>query len=441
LNRDGKPDLLVANQCPVSSCPNGVVGVLINNAPTVTTTSLVSSLNPSNFHQFVRFTVTVTPEGRGTPTGTVNFFDGKTSLGQAALNSSGIATLSTSTLGVGTHSITARYNGDSNFGSSTSQVLSQVVEGAVVQLNPTSINFGNMTIGLQIKQGPLVNLTNTGNITLTISSVGLTGTNTSDFFVENGCPSSLAAGFGCTMTVGFVPTALGTRTAAVSITDNAANSPQTIPLTGVGVRPAVSLSSTSLNFPTQVVFTVSKAQTVTVTNTGVGILSITKKAVTGPFTQTNTCGSNINPGNSCSLNVTFKPTKAGSITGSLSLTDNAPDSPQTISLKGTGTYILFDPTSFNFGNQPVGTTSLPKKITLSNKGSVAVGISRISITGANRADFAETNTCGSGVAAGASCFITVTFTPSAKGGRSASVTVTDNGGGSPQNVTLAGTGT
>jgi len=56
-------------------------------------------------------------------------------------------------------------------------------------------------------------------------------------------------------------------------------------------------------------------------------------------------------------------------------------------------------------------------------------------------DFAETNTCSTSVAAGASCFITVTFKPLAAGARTAAVSVSDNGGGSPQKVTLAGTRT
>jgi hypothetical protein len=146
-------------------------------------------------------------------------------------------------------------------------------------------------------------------------------------------------------------------------------------------------------------------------------------------------------GASCTFTVTFRPTTIGTLMGTVSITDNAANSPQTIALTGIGTYIQLSPTSLNFGNQPVGTKSLPKKITLSNKGSVAVSITGISITGTNAGDFAETNTCGTSVAAGASCFITVTFTPSATGKRSASVSVTDNGGGSPQKVGLAGTGT
>jgi len=214
----------------------------------------------------------------------------------------------------------------------------------------------------------------------------------------------------------------------------------TILLNRVRVLLAVALSRTSLTFPTQVVSMTSKAQTVTLTNTGLGILHITSLAVTGPFAQTNTCGATIAAGASCTLSVTFNPTKAGSFTGSLSITDNAPTSPQKVSLTGTGTSIRLTPTSANFNDQPVGTRSPGKKITFSNKGSVTVKITSISITGTNAGDFAQTNTCGKSVAAGASCSITITFKPLAKGNRTAAVSISDNGGGSPQKVSVAGTG-
>jgi hypothetical protein len=94
---------------------------------TATSTSVASSLNPSTFGQSVTFTATVTHAGSGTPTGTVTFFDVKTRLGSATLNSNGTATFTTSTLSVGSHSITAFYGGDSNFASSTSPILTQTV--------------------------------------------------------------------------------------------------------------------------------------------------------------------------------------------------------------------------------------------------------------------------------------------------------------------------
>jgi hypothetical protein len=348
-------------------------------------------------------TVTFTPQATGTRAATVGIFDN-------APNSPQAVTLS----GTGI--------------------------GAMAMVSPTSLNFGNQTVG--VKSAPRnVTLTNTGNIPLTITSIAITGTNTGSFAETNNCGSSLAARANCTIAVTFTPQAIGIRTAAVSITDNAPHSPQRVSLTGVGVRPAVTFSPTSLTFPTQVVFTTSTAKVVTLKNTGLGVLTVKSIAVTGPFSQTHTCGMTVNPGASCTISVTFKPTTIGTLTGSVSVTDNAPGSPQKVTLKGTGTYIQLAPTSVNFGNQPVGTKSLPKRITLTNKGSVAVSISGISITGTNASDFAQTHTCGTSVAAGASCFIRVTFKPSAKGKRAAAVSVNDDGGGSPQKVTLTGNGT
>jgi hypothetical protein len=432
VNGDGKPDLLVANA-------NNMVGVLLNTSIGPTTTTLTSSQNPSNYGQAVTFSVEVVSRGfKSTPTGTVNFYDGTTNLGSSNL-SSAVATLTTSTLVVGTHSITATYNGDSNFGASTSPVLSQVVQGAIAVVSPSSLNFGNQTVGNG--QGyQTVTLTNTGNAALTISSIAISLSN-GGYAKTTTCGSSLAAGANCIYSLTWNPGKAGNMTGSITFTDNAPGSPQIVSLSGVGVVPTVTLSPTSLTFATQVVFTTSAAQTVTLSNTGAGLLTISGIAVTGAFTQTNTCGTQVAAGASCTFTVKFTPTTSGSLTGSVSITDNASGSPQKITLTGTGTDIQFTPTSLNFGNQPVGTTSLAKKITLSNKASVTVSITSISITGTDKKDFAETNTCGASVKAGASCTITVTFTPSADGKRTADVSADDNGGGSPQTVALSGTGT
>jgi hypothetical protein len=103
--------------------------------------------------------------------------------------------------------------------------------------------------------------------------------------------------------------------------------------------------------------------------------------------------------------------------------------------------VTLSPTSLNFGNQQVGTTSPGQNITLSNTGTGSLSITKISLTGSNAADYAQTNTCGSSVAAGASCTISVTFTPSKIGTRAASVNIADNATGSPQSVSLSGSGT
>jgi hypothetical protein len=309
-----------------------------------------------------------------------------------------------------------------------------------VDLSSTALAFGNQTLGIT-SPPQSVSITNNTVVALNTSSIGISGANAGDFAETNTCGASLPSGANCTITVTFTPSLVGNETATLTVAGNAPSGSQTVSLTGTGVQPVVALLPTSLTFPTQVVFTPSKIQTVTVRNAGTGTLTIASIAATGQFSQTNTCGTRVASGASCTISVTFRPKNKGPLNGAVTLTDNAPDSPQKVTLAGTGTYVQLTSTSLNFGNQPVGTKSLPKKITLSNKGSATVSISGITVTGANNHDFAQTNTCGSSVASGASCFITVTFTPSAKGKRTASVSVSDNGGGSPQTVGLAGTGT
>ena len=101
-----------------------------------TTTVLMSSLNPSAYGQQVTFTAAVSPSSG--PTGTVTFMDGATTLGTSILNASGVASLSVSTLAVGTHSITAQYSGDSTHDGSTSAALSQTVNKAGTTTTLTS---------------------------------------------------------------------------------------------------------------------------------------------------------------------------------------------------------------------------------------------------------------------------------------------------------------
>jgi trimeric autotransporter adhesin len=445
VNGDGKPDLLVANSCEGGGICGvlGTVSVLLNTSISGSSIKLTSSANPSKFAQSVTFTATVIPHAgfyKGPPTGTVSFLDGATKLGSSALNSSGAATFATSVLAEGTHSITASYAGSATFATSTSPVLSQVVQGAVAQFSPASIGFGNQTVDITSTVHTLT-LKNAGNVALTISSITITGTDSSDFTQTHSCGTSIAAGSSCTVSVTFKPAATGTRTAAVSIADSAPKSPQTVPLSGVGVLPAVTFSPTSLTFPSQIVFTTSAAKTVTLTNSGLGVLKISSVAVAGPFAQTNNCGATVNPAASCTLTVTFKPTTGGALSGTLSVTDNALSSPEKVTLKGTGSDVQLTPTSEDFGTQPKGTSSLAKTITLSNKADTAFSMTSITIAGANPGDFSQTNTCGTTVASGASCFIKVVFKPTATGSRTAEVSISDTGGGSPQTASLTGTGT
>jgi hypothetical protein len=127
----------------------------------------------------------------------------------------------------------------------------------------------------------------------------------------------------------------------------------------------------------------------------------------------------------------------------VSITDNASGSPQAVSLSGTGTatVVSLSATSLAFANQSVGTTSTAQTLTLSNTGNAALSITSVALTGTNASDFAQSNTCGSSLAAGANCTIVVMFTPSVAGTEAASLSIADNCSGSPQTVSLSGAGT
>jgi hypothetical protein len=180
---------------------------------------------------------------------------------------------------------------------------------------------------------PPQTLTLSTNGPLTITSIATR----SPFAQTNNCGKSLSASGTCTVKVIFTPKTLGTQDGTLTVSDNGAGSPQTASLSGTGVQPAVMLSSTGQTFATQVVFTTSKAKTVKLTNSGSETLSITGIKITGPFHQTNTCGTGMAPGDNCTISATFGPTAKGPVSGSVSIMDNAPGSPQKLALTGTGT--------------------------------------------------------------------------------------------------------
>jgi pimeloyl-ACP methyl ester carboxylesterase len=209
-------------------------------------------------------------------------------------------------------------------------------------------------------------------------------------------------------------------------------------------RPIVSFQPGSLSFPGTPLGVASSPQTLTVGNGGTAPLVISGVSVTGDFSQSNNCPSSpaaIPTNGNCTITMTFTPTMVGARTGLLTIIDNAPGSPQTVTLTGTGTapVVSFSAPSLSFGNQPLGTTSGSQAVTLSNTGSAALTIRGI----ATSANFGETNNCGGSVAASGSCTINVTFTPTATGPLTGTLTITDNNNGvngSQQAVSLNGVG-
>jgi subtilisin family serine protease len=380
--------------------------------------------------------VTSSPSGINCPgTCSANFSNGTVVTLTAAANSgSKLAGWSGSCIGTGSCSVTM----------SAAQAVNAAFNlSPVVTLSPTSLSFGTVVIG-NTSAVQTVTLKNTGAATLTITAIAVTGTNSGDFHeTATTCGSSLAVNASCTISVDFKPTASGARSANISITDNASGSPHKVPLSGTGSTAKVAPSS-SLNFGSVAIGVTSAAKTVTLTNLGTAALTITGIAITGTnagdFAQTHTCGSSLAAHASCTLSVTFKPTASGTRTAALSISDSASGSPQKVPLSGTGTTAKLVPTSLNFGSVAIGATSAAKTVTLTNLGSTALTITGKAVTGANAGDFAQTHTCGSSLAAQASCTFSVTFKPTASGTRTAALSSSDNASGSPQKVALTGTG-
>jgi hypothetical protein len=209
--------------------------------------------------------------------------------------------------------------------------------------------------------------------------------------------------------------------------------------------PSDTLSPTALAFPSQLLKTTSPPMTVTLTNSGQATLTIASIALGGTNAadykiSSNTCGSTLTAGSKCTIDATFTPSALGSRSAAITITDNACGSPHVIPLTGKGTEITLAPSPANFGTQTVGTTSGPITVTLTNHATTSVKVSSAKITGTNAKDFKITgNTCST-VAAGSTCTVTMTFTPSAKGARTADLSVTDADKGSPQTDVLEGTG-
>jgi FG-GAP-like repeat/Abnormal spindle-like microcephaly-assoc'd, ASPM-SPD-2-Hydin len=310
-----------------------------------------------------------------------------------------------------------------------------------INLSPSSLSFANQKVGT-VSSPKAATLINVGWSALSLSNIRISGTDASQFTETNNCGTKLAAKASCKISVSFAPTQAGSLTGSLTLNYTGLGSPQTVALSGTGVEPTtVTLLPSSLKFAMQIVGTTSPAQTATLTNTGPQSIKIHSIATNGAFSQTNNCPTTLWGDQSCQIQVVFTPTAVGTSNGTLSVADDGANSPQRVALTGTGTVITLSPLGINFGDQKVGTTSPSVPITVTNSGANPVSVMQIAITGTNVGDFAETNNCGNNIAAHGSCSITVTFSPTAAGLRSASVSVTDNGGGSPQTASLTGTGT
>jgi hypothetical protein len=351
----------------------------------------------------------------------------------AAGNCTFSVTFAPTATGVRSGSITLQ---DNAAGSPHVITLSGSGTGPVAALTPASLTFSTQLVGTSSAAQALT-LTNNGNAALSISGLQTSG----DFAQTNNCPASLAVSSNCTINLTFTPTAASTRNGTLSLTDNMPNTPQTVALSGTGYVDTVTVTPASLSFASQTLNTASTAQAVTVTNPGAHATTISSVAVAGNFAQTNNCPTTLASTSSCTINVTFTPTASGIRTGTLTITDNAQGTPQTVSLTGTGAaspapIATLSSSSLLFAGQQVGTSSAAQAVTLTNTGNATLNLSGIQVTG----NFAQTSNCPAALASSSSCTVSITFTPTASGARTGTLTMTDNAAGTPQTVNLTGSG-
>jgi Beta-propeller repeat len=321
-----------------------------------------------------------------------------------------------------------------NAGSFDTFLAKLSLPSSALSVSPAVLTFPQEGIG---NASPTINVTvaNISSSSIAINSATTSG----DFNVSsNGCGADLPAGDHCVITVGFNPTAPGSRSGILTITDGIGV--QEVRLSGAGVfGPLVAFPSAyQVNTAVGII---SPPFAVTITNTGNKTLNISQISLmndSGFDFGAITCFKPIAPLDSCTVNVTYSAFGVGYGYAALTLTDNASGSPHSFGLMGNaiGGGLIFTSVALRFGQQSVGTSSAPQQLTLINGTGADVTLNSIKAAG----NFSQTSTCGATLAAGAYCYINVKFKPISSGIKQGGITVTDSASGSPLVVPLLGTG-
>ena len=311
--------------------------------------------------------------------------------------------------------------------------------GTTATLNPTGLTFAGTNVG-SASAAQNVALKNNGPGALTVSTISVSG----DYAQTNNC-ATLASGASCTISVTFKPTATGTRSGTLTVTDNATNSPQTASLSGTGTSSGggvltngvgVAISDATINHQQNWSMVVPAGATNLVFSLagGTGDADLYVKFGSAPTLTSYDCRPYIAGNNETCTIANVQP-------GTYYVMVNAYAAYSGVTLKGSysagsGTTASLSTSSLSFGSTTVGSTSAAQNVTLSNTGSSTLSISSVVVSG----DFAQTNNCGTSLASGASCAIALTFKPTASGTRTGTLTVTDNASNGPQTASLSGTG-
>ncbi|HEX3985959.1 MAG TPA: Ig-like domain-containing protein [Acidobacteriaceae bacterium] len=313
-------------------------------------------------------------------------------------------------------------------------------------VSPSSVGFGSVVVN-QTSAVKSVALTNNGTSAVTLGLPQTTG----DFAVTGAttCGSSLGPSATCTIYMTFTPTASGSRTGLLTIADSADSAPVSVHLQGTGAGQAM-VSPASINFGNVADNQTSAVRTFTLTNNQSSTLTIASTtgfangfALSPANTTCTTTNGTLGAHASCVIAVTFTPSNSGAASATLSLAVSAPNSPLAVILSGSGVPATsVSPASLAFGNAAVNNTSAIHTLTLRNNQSVTAAISSISVPPGAMFAIDPSTTCANPgtLAAGASCSVAVTFTPTATGAQSTSLAIDFGGGLSAQSIALSGAG-
>jgi hypothetical protein len=219
---------------------------------------------------------------------------------------------------------------------------------AVLSTTPAAgLSFGPTKVA-KSSASSTVTVINTGNIDMHVSSVSVTGTNPDEFVIDaDGCAGATVAPHGtCAISVHFAPTATGVREAGLTLADDAAANPQSIPLSGQGTAPRLTFLPATVDFGSQLILLSATDKNVILQNTGDAVMELAGTQIGGPNTMdyrvaSSTCGTELAAGASCSVTVHFVPIFLGTRTASLDVaSDAAPASPKSAQLTGRGNLIV-----------------------------------------------------------------------------------------------------
>jgi hypothetical protein len=319
--------------------------VVSNSAGTATSSAATLTVNPAPAsptittqpaNQTVTAGQTATFTVAATGTAPLNYQWQKNGVAISGATSSNYTTPATTTSDSGSTFAVVVSNTAGTVTSTAATLTVNPAPAPAIQLNPTSINFGNAVVGVNLSQVLIIK--NTGTATLTISQMTAAG---SAFSVGGfSLPLNVSAGQQTTITVGFLPTVVGSASGNISIVSNAPTSPSSLSLSGTGIAATfiLGISPANLSFGNVTTGTSSTAQSVIITNTGNSSVVISQITLSGAG-YTMTGGSapvTLTPSQTLTLSVQFGPTVAGAVSGKVSIVSNATGSPATVPLTGTG---------------------------------------------------------------------------------------------------------